>query len=106
MCFRKYMKQIQTGNKNSYWRGGRSQSHYERIRKEIKEQKCQSCGRKDCRLDTHHLDRDKSNNTSENIAVLCASCHAFLHYVEDNRGLNGWNMGKQQELRDRQRYTI
>jgi len=94
------------GEKNSFWKGGHSQSHYQRIRKTIKEQKCQSCGKSDGRLDTHHLDRDKSNNIPDNIVVLCASCHAFLHYIEDNRGLQGWNMAKQQELRDRHRYNI
>ena len=107
ICFRKYMSNIQRGKLNSNWKGGHSQSHYQRVRIETKEQKCASCGRTDCRLDTHHLDRNKANNSFENIVVLCASCHAFLHYVEDeHRGLNGWNAGKQQELKDRARTNI
>jgi 5-methylcytosine-specific restriction endonuclease McrA len=57
-------------------------------------------------LDTHHKDRDRSNNTIENIMVLCASCHAKLHYVEDDRGLQGWNAAKAQELKDRTRYDV
>lgn len=89
-CFKKLMSKIQSNESNSYWRGGHSQSHYQRIRLESKEQICDRCGKSDCRLDTHHIDRDKSNNSSENIRVLCASCHAYVHYIEDDRGLNGW----------------
>jgi len=105
-CFRILMHNVQTGDKNSYWRGGHSQSRYERIRKLIKLQTCEMCGKTECRLDTHHKDRDKSNNTVDNIMVLCASCHAIVHYIEDNRGLRGWNSGKLQELKDRHRYDV
>ena len=61
-CFRILMHKVQTGESNSYWRGGHSQSRYERIRKLVKLQVCEMCGATDTRLDTHHKDRNKANN--------------------------------------------
>ena len=89
-CFRILMHKTQLGTNNSYWRGGHSQARYERIRKLTKLQICEICGKSDGRLDTHHKDRDKSNNSEDNIMVLCTSCHATLHYNQDDRGLRGW----------------
>lgn len=47
--------------------------------------KCQECG-VDCSsesyqryLHTHHVDGDKSNNTDDNLNVLCLVCHAEEH---------------------------
>ena len=46
---------------------------------------CEKCGRnfsarQDQRLtDTHHIDRDKSNNHYDNLACLCKACHAEEH---------------------------
>jgi len=91
-CNSKLMSQIQTGETNSNWKDGASQVRYQRIRREIKPDICEWCGAEHpTRIDTHHIDRNKSNNSMENILVLCASCHAYLHYVEDDRGLRGWN---------------
>ena len=43
--------------------------------------KCQTCGIEDNRvLDVHHRDRNRSNNTQENLMLLCRNCHAILHY--------------------------
>ena len=42
--------------------------------------KCVSCGRKK-NLVIHHIDRDKSNNTKNNLVTLCWSCHNCLHWV-------------------------
>ena len=88
-CFRELMRNIQLNNQNSNWKGGHSQGHYQRIRRETKEEICEWCGKIGCRLDTHHKDRNKANNSLDNIMVLCVSCHAYLHYIEDERGLNG-----------------
>ena len=32
-------------------------------------------------LVVHHRDRDRSNNTVENLEILCPNCHAIEHYV-------------------------
>jgi len=70
---------------------GHSQAYYQRIRRELKPDICELCGAvPPVRMDTHHKDRDRSNNTIENIMVLCVRCHAYLHYLEDDRGLRGW----------------
>lgn len=105
-CLRVYNQRTGCGKNSPNWTGGRSQARYQRIRRISKLQICESCGRSDGRLDTHHRDRDRSNNTPDNIMVLCASCHAKLHYVEDDRGLRGWNAAKAQELKDRTHYEV
>lgn len=33
-------------------------------------------------LVVHHRDRDRTNNTSENLEILCPNCHAIEHWVE------------------------
>jgi len=89
-CFVVLMKQEQTGDNNSCWKGGYSQPSYQRRRREMKPDVCETCGAvPPTRLDTHHLDRDHTNNTFENLIVLCVNCHAKVHYIEDDRGLNG-----------------
>jgi 5-methylcytosine-specific restriction endonuclease McrA len=51
---------------------------------------CEDCGAvPPVRIDTHHIDRNKSNNSLENVKVLCVVCHAKRHYLEDTRGLRG-----------------
>jgi hypothetical protein len=51
----------------------------------LKENKCEMCGDKDKRKIVHHKDENKNNNNISNLQVLCQSCHAGLHYVEDHR---------------------
>lgn len=41
---------------------------------------CESCGAEDyALLEVHHKDRDRKNNTPENLRVLCANCHSLEH---------------------------
>ena len=42
---------------------------------------CEECGTKPTKynLHVHHKDRDRSNNTLENLKVLCAKCHSSNH---------------------------
>jgi RNase P subunit RPR2 len=87
-CLTQFLHDI---NINTHMKGGDSQIRYQRIRRELKPDICEWCNAvPPVRIDTHHKDRDKSNNTIENIMVLCVHCHAYLHYVEDYRGLQGW----------------
>lgn len=46
---------------------------------------CQECGTKD-NLHRHHKDRDRLNNTPENIAILCHPCHAKEHAKQGDWG--------------------
>jgi 5-methylcytosine-specific restriction endonuclease McrA len=36
-------------------------------------------------LTVHHKDRDRSNNLTDNLEVLCPNCHALEHYAEGNK---------------------
>lgn len=44
----------------------------------LKKKACEICG-KTGRLDVHHKDGDYTNNTLDNLQVLCRSCHMKLH---------------------------
>ena len=44
--------------------------------------KCARCGLAKPRLDTHHKDRDKHNQTPSNLEVLCHRCHMQEHHDE------------------------
>jgi hypothetical protein len=41
--------------------------------------KCEECGTKES-LEIHHIDRDRSNNSYENLELLCFDCHKREHY--------------------------
>ena len=44
---------------------------------------CERCGFDHyAAIIVHHKDRDRDNNTLENLEVLCANCHAIEHYNE------------------------
>lgn len=44
------------------------------------EGKCERCGIDDIRvLEVHHIDKNRHNNKSENLRVLCANCHLIEH---------------------------
>lgn len=46
--------------------------------------RCQECGWDDIPdvLEAHHRDHDRTNNTPENLVVLCPTCHRVAHYRE------------------------
>lgn len=59
------------GKTDVWWR--------KKLLKEIGE--CEKCGLKDKRILTiHHKDRNKENNTRENLILLCWNCHNLDHY--------------------------
>lgn len=43
--------------------------------------RCEMCNKieKKKALAVHHIDRDKNNNTMENLVAVCASCHGKIH---------------------------
>lgn len=44
--------------------------------------KCETCGFPDKRiLEVHHKDRNRNNNTRENLILLCPNCHALQHWL-------------------------
>lgn len=42
---------------------------------------CNRCGSTDA-LEVHHKDRDRTNNSTENLEVLCHECHVDEHHDE------------------------
>lgn len=47
---------------------------------------CERCGTKrDIELPRHHKDRNRANNTNDNIEVLCVPCHNKEHMPERTR---------------------
>ena len=46
---------------------------------ENREKVCEICGKREGRLDVHHKDGNWKNNSSENLMIVCRSCHQKLH---------------------------
>lgn len=47
---------------------------------------CEVCKTNDVRvLQAHHIDRDRSNNTPDNLAWLCMNCHFLVHHYDVGR---------------------
>jgi len=88
-CFVELMKRLKSNESAPNWRGGYSQAHYQRVAREIKPRQCEMCGRTDVRLDVHHIDRNRTNNSAGNLMILCVSCHAKLHYFSGDTGIRG-----------------
>lgn len=42
-------------------------------------------------LEVHHMDRDRANNTQQNLEVLCPNCHAIEHKSEKRKEA-GWRL--------------
>jgi HNH endonuclease len=69
---------FKTGENHPNYTNGRS-SYRNRKLKES-EKKCENCGIDNtCVLEVHHKDGDRSNNSIENLSLLCANCHLIEH---------------------------
>lgn len=86
-CQAKWRNQEFIGPKHSNWKTGRSAYRSVLDRNKIPKL-CTLCNTKDPRvLATHHIDRDRLNNTVNNLAWLCHNCHFLVHHdsVETQR---------------------
>ena len=61
------------------------ETYHWRARK-LRKPACEACG-ETRRLQAHHVDQNRTNNTPENIQTLCKWCHDFLHATAKRRGL-------------------
>ena len=61
---------------------GTSKKNYKRLAFSNNLSKCTRCNYSKCRgaLEVHHIDRNRENNTLENLEILCRNCHAEEHY--------------------------
>lgn len=76
-CYHVGKRESLRGPANPSWKGGVSTNYYLRI---VTKDECADCGGRRG-LDVHHLDQNRSNNTRENLIVLCRSCHKKRHYA-------------------------
>ena len=79
-------------DKHFNWQGGKSFEPYdikfnERLKEYIRKKyfyRCQQCFRHQDesrrKLDIHHIDYNKKNNSEENLIPLCNSCHSQTNY--------------------------
>lgn len=73
------------------WNGGSSMGEYgpeftRELKDYIKESydhRCQICDTTDTDLDVHHIDYDKTNNSTKNLIPLCKVCHGKTNYNRD-----------------------
>lgn len=69
----------QKGANNNHWRGGAQSGYYRQFLKDA----CERCG---CTTDLliHHRDRNRYNNSLENLETLCKRCHQIEHKCWEN----------------------
>lgn len=86
----------QTGNKNPAFKNGLSRATVNRLSKQVLLLdgrdlfKCERCSnRSNIQYPRHHKDRNRANNTPENLEVLCHSCHNKEHMPEQVRAATG-----------------
>lgn len=68
---------------------------------QFKKMQCEYCGYDEYEfcLDMHHLDHDPTNNTPENIGILCCICHRKLHKNIINLGDKNAFITRKEEYR-------
>lgn len=97
---KQYMSELFTGRdttgwdilkkeQKSNWKGGCSSKSYRKIAFEELglPMECMSCG--ETTVAVHHNDKNRSNNTKENLEIYCRSCHTTYH---NRNGDNGWSI--------------
>ena len=68
------------GNKHANWTNGQS-SYRDALKRSEINLICSKCTTQDSRiLAVHHRDRDRTNNSLENLIWLCHNCHYLVHH--------------------------
>ncbi len=74
---------IFSGSNHVNWKNGESRYRNIILRSEI-EQKCKRCALADKRiLAVHHVDKNRRNNSLENLKWLCHNCHFLIHHDKE-----------------------
>ena len=97
---KEYMSELFTGRDTTHWKipqaekkpnwkGGYSSVYFNKIAFDILKLKkvCECCGSTQ-QICVHHKDRDRTNNTIENLMILCKPCHTRHHNNEKEVGVN------------------
>ena len=87
-CQTIWRNQIFFGSRHKSWKDGHSSSAYTTALKRTgRERMCEVCKTSDERvLAVHHKDRNRLNNTTENLAWLCHNCHFLVHHYDVGQG--------------------
>lgn len=82
---------------------GKGEHNYREIASRHYDRKCVKCGY--CKipevLETHHKDRNTSNNHPENLEVLCPTCHMEDHFLNKDGRWRGRKTGSESGNRTR-----
>ncbi len=79
-CSTRYLNLRQREEKNPNWKGG--QSSYKKILpRYVSKSQCFFCNVRDQRiLIVHHVDKNRDNNSPNNLVWLCQNCHFLVHH--------------------------
>ncbi len=72
-----------------------NKSNYREVVFRDNEKKCETCGydKHPAAIIVHHKDRNRENNSVENLQVLCSNCHMIEHYEVGDGLFNRRNSG-------------
>ncbi len=74
-ALRKYHYNNKSGEANSNWKDGGG-IHYQKLLEHVKN--CEICNSTK-NLEVHHKDKNRRNNSIDNLIKVCAKCHKYLH---------------------------
>lgn len=74
-----------SGSKHIFWKDG-SSTYRDKMVREKRTPVCILCKTKDIRvLAVHHIDKNRGNNSIDNLEWLCHNCHYLVHFYERER---------------------
>jgi len=87
------------GSGNPNWKGQEVHlmRHYDSLIPPTKPKVCDICGG-DNRIFVHHLDGNRTHNTTGNVTYVCQHCHTILHFLAKHPHANTVNMRLIQEF--------
>jgi len=84
-CQTHWRNQFFIGPRHANWKHGR-QVYRSVLTRAGRKKVCELCTSKDERvLAVHHKDRNRLNNSEENLAWLCHNCHFLVHHYDVGR---------------------
>lgn len=78
-CQTRWRNQLYIGKAHKNYVDGAS-SYREALKRSGAKEACRRCNEQDARvLAVHHIDRNRNNNSVENLMYLCHNCHHLIH---------------------------
>lgn len=86
-CQTIWRNNVYSGPNHKSWKHGRSSAaSRSALTRTMREKICELCRTKDVRLlAVHHVDRNRANNSADNLAWLCHNCHFLVHHYDVGR---------------------